>query len=170
MQSLLILKNRKIKGFAMTMQCYFKRQSSIHYKSHHILVKGLPDNIISPARSKKYSLDYKKAIFQCCFLGGFLAATWRLFFVKAPGQFSKSTKWVPTKSHLGTSKRSSWLGFMTHSTDLCMSETVSSFGKISNPSTVRSISSFSEKEDSLFGKTEKTRCCWKKCPWKNLKT
>jgi len=43
-----------------------------------------------------------------------------------------------------------------------MSETVNSFGNISNPCTV-AFPAFKKNKTHFFGKTENTGCCWKKC-------
>lgn len=113
----------------MPLQCYFKRQSSIHSKSDHILVKGLSWQGNSTCLHEKINFRVLNIyIYLCYFIFKFIAAIFQLFFGKGPGQLSKSTKPVHTKLHLQTSKRYSWLGFLTHSVDLYTSEIVNSFG------------------------------------------
>lgn len=117
----------------MSLQCYFKRHSSIHGKSDHVLMKGFSWQGNSTSLQEKTSFRVLN-IFLYYFIFKFIAAILRLVFGKGHGQLSKSTKLVHTKLHLQTSKRCSWLGFMTHPVDV-YTETVNSFGYISNPCT-----------------------------------
>lgn len=67
----------------MPMQYYFKRQSSIHHKSHHILVERLSDNIISPACSRKYVYIMKEQLSNVAFLEFFFSSNIQVVFCQS---------------------------------------------------------------------------------------